>query len=164
MDNTPSSRWAEAGKEDPHGTNYACKRSDLALGHLTDDELANKVFLHNHRELDLDAILAGEPSSIGLLTAAKDRIRWLSRQVEQVGYADLFWNDRPASGCLPAEQKWKAFQLLSYDADGQEVPPEHAVKYRILGVTPTVSYYLHTCHAYSEAVFRLNKLEVLLNV
>lgn len=74
---TPAAKW----QEDPHGDSYECKRSDLPLGHLSDDALANAVFLHNHRELDLEAILSGQPSSIGLLTAAKERIRWLSRKV-----------------------------------------------------------------------------------
>lgn len=89
--NTPSSLWSQKGEPDPHGDTYNCKRSDLPLGHLTDDQLANAVFLHNHRELDLNAILAGEPSSIALLTAAKERIRWLSREVERmrIPYSEL---------------------------------------------------------------------------
>ena len=78
---TPSSRWAAAGEPDPHGDSYNCSRSDLTLGRLTDDELANAVYLHDHRRLDLAAVLSGEPSSIALLTAAKERIRWLSRKV-----------------------------------------------------------------------------------
>lgn len=152
--NTPSSLWSQKGEPDPHGDTYNCKRSDLPLGHLTDDQLANVVFLHNHRELDLNAILAGEPSSIALLTAAKERIRWLSREVERmrIPYSELLWNDR-SDGCIPAYQKWKSFDI---EEDGDT--------YRIIGVTPTVTYYLHTCDSRSLAEARLKSLEVLLNV
>lgn len=79
---TPSSRWAENGTPDPHDKKYACERAALALGKMTDDELANAVYMHDHRGLDLAAILSGEPSSIALLTAAKERIRWLSRKLD----------------------------------------------------------------------------------
>lgn len=76
---TPSADWRAKGEADPFGTEYDCERAKLCLGSLTDDQLANAVYLHNHRELDLEAVLRGEPSSIVLLTAAKERIRWLSR-------------------------------------------------------------------------------------
>lgn len=64
---TPAARWREEGKPDPHGARYDCERAQIAGGHLTDDEVANAVFL--------------DPS-IENLTIAKDRIRWLSRQLE----------------------------------------------------------------------------------
>lgn len=70
---TPSARWKQDGQPDPHGNRYECERSDLIMGQHTDDELANSLFLCNHRA-SLD--------SIGLLTAAKDRILWLSRALE----------------------------------------------------------------------------------
>jgi hypothetical protein len=80
MNNTPSSNWSQNGEPDPHGDHFHGKREELVLGNLTDDQLANAVFIHNHRHLDVEAVLSGEPSSITLLTAAKERIRWLSRQ------------------------------------------------------------------------------------
>lgn len=70
---TPSSRWAENGSPDPHGDAYnSCERARLPMGHMTDDELANAVYL-----------LAPHTSlgSIPYLTAAKERIRWLSRRL-----------------------------------------------------------------------------------
>lgn len=79
---TPSSKWRQSGEADPHGNTYACERADLVMGSYTDDELANAVFMHDHHSLDIEAILRGEPSSIALLTAAKDRIRWLSRSLD----------------------------------------------------------------------------------
>ncbi len=78
---TPSSRWAEAGNPDPHGTQYACERAALAMGHLTDDELANEVFIKGDRKLSYTEMVAGELPASAYLLAAKDRIRWLSRSL-----------------------------------------------------------------------------------
>ncbi len=79
---TPAAKWRADDEADPHGTRYNCERAALTLGTLTDDELANAVFVHDHRFTNVEAILRGEPSSIALLTAAKERIRWLSRALE----------------------------------------------------------------------------------
>lgn len=65
---TVAAKWRENGEDDPHGDHYDCEREKLCMGNLTDDELANAVFL--------------EPN-IGTLTAAKERIRWLSRELEK---------------------------------------------------------------------------------
>jgi hypothetical protein len=70
---TPAARWREQGDRDPHAGKYDCERHDLVHGNLTDDEIANAVFICDHRT---------SLESIALLTAAKDRIRWLSRQNE----------------------------------------------------------------------------------
>lgn len=69
---TPAAKWRENGEPDPHGQHYDCERAKLAKGHLTDDELANALFLCDHRT---------SLESIGYLTAAKERIRWLSRKL-----------------------------------------------------------------------------------
>jgi hypothetical protein len=63
---TPAAKWREAGEQDPHGDTYKCRRKELGGGHLTDDELANEVYL---------------TPNIANLTCAKERIRWLSRQL-----------------------------------------------------------------------------------
>lgn len=63
---TPAARWRDEGQADPHGNRYACDRRELCGGQMTDDELANAVYM--------------DPSNVNL-TAAKDRIRWLSRQL-----------------------------------------------------------------------------------
>ncbi len=66
---TPAAQWRENGEADPHGHTdyYKGERASLAKGNLTDDQLANEVFLH---------------PGIANLTAAKERIRWLSRALE----------------------------------------------------------------------------------
>ncbi|WP_433738962.1 hypothetical protein [Pseudomonas putida] len=83
---TPAAKWRESGEDDPHGERYNCQRAALSLGEYTDDELANGVFLHGNEPLNVNAILRKTPgyhSSIVWLTAAKDRIRWLSRALEE---------------------------------------------------------------------------------
>lgn len=69
----PAAHWREFGDKDPHGAKYECRRSDLPYGDFTDDQIANAVFTCDHRT---------SLASIGLLEAAKERIRWLSRQNE----------------------------------------------------------------------------------
>lgn len=77
---TPSARWAADTLPDPHGDRYACERAALTLGNLTDDELANAVFLHGNEQPTMADLAAGKAlAGIVYLTAAKDRIRWLSR-------------------------------------------------------------------------------------
>lgn len=81
-DGTPSSRWAANGEPDPHGNRYDCERAALAMGDMTDDELANAVFLHGDSEPSIADLASGKAIlPIAYLTAAKDRIRWLSRRL-----------------------------------------------------------------------------------
>jgi len=77
---TPSANWSAEGQPDPHGRRYVCERAALTLGNLTDDELANAVFLHGNEQPAMADLAAGKAlTGIVYLTAAKDRIRWLSR-------------------------------------------------------------------------------------
>ncbi|WP_328184662.1 hypothetical protein [Marinobacter sp. OP 3.4] len=71
---TPAARWRENGEPDPHGERYNGERASLCRGDVTDDELANEVYLYPH---------------IGNLTAAKERIRWLSRKLVEVEALDI---------------------------------------------------------------------------
>ncbi len=68
-EDTPAAKWRINGEPDPFGDRFDCLRKDLPKGQLTDDEMANEVFMNPH---------------IGNLQAAKDRIRWLSRRSEQL--------------------------------------------------------------------------------
>ena len=78
---TPRAKSEDKNDADPHGTRYQCERSDLVLGYLTDDELANAVFLQADRRPSFEDLIAGTAiAPIVYLTAAKERIRWLSRQ------------------------------------------------------------------------------------
>ena len=70
---------------DPFANYLDTPRNRTALGSQSDDELANTVYIYGNSQLDertLKAIMAGkQPSSIASLTAAKERIRWLSRKL-----------------------------------------------------------------------------------
>lgn len=82
---TPSSHWRVEGAPDPHAGHYDGERAALAMGKLTDDELANGAFMNYDQPLNLAGIIAGTHSSpIAWMTAVKDRIRWLSRSLERV--------------------------------------------------------------------------------
>lgn len=79
----PAAEWREQGEPDPHGTRYACERAALAMGDMTDDQLANAVYTHGDTRPSLSDVLQGKARMpIEYLTAAKDRIRWLSRALE----------------------------------------------------------------------------------
>lgn len=81
---TPGASWRANGEPDPHGDRYNCERAALAMGDLTDDELANGAFMNYDRPLNIEGILAGTHSSpIAWMTAVKDRIRWLSRKLDE---------------------------------------------------------------------------------
>lgn len=82
---TPGAQWREKGEADPHGTRYECERAALAMGHMSDDEVANGAFL-NYDNFDARKLLARTPGyypPISWMTAVKDRIRWLSRAFEK---------------------------------------------------------------------------------
>lgn len=80
---TPAAEWREQGHADPHGTRYNCERAALTMGDMTDDQLANAVYTHGDTKPSLQDLLKGEAHMpIAYLTAAKDRIRWLSRALE----------------------------------------------------------------------------------
>lgn len=81
---TPSAQWRAKGEPDPHGNRYDCERASLCMGDLSDDELANEVFLRGDGKTPIGDIVSGKAlPSIAYLTAAKDRIRWLSRKLEE---------------------------------------------------------------------------------
>lgn len=77
---TVAAKWREDGEPDPHGTHYNQERAKLAMGDLTDDEIANAVFMHGDGHTSVHDIMSGKVKpAIVYLTAAKERIRWLSR-------------------------------------------------------------------------------------
>lgn len=81
---TPSSRRIASGEIDEFAKRYNVERSELAMGDYTDDELANAVYLHGNSTPSVESMLSGEGMPpIVYLTAAKDRIRWLSRKLEE---------------------------------------------------------------------------------
>lgn len=81
---TPAAEWRAKGEPDPFGSTYDCERAALALGQMTDDALANAVFLYADQRPSVEDLIAGKAHSpIVYLTAAKERIRWLSRSLEK---------------------------------------------------------------------------------
>lgn len=81
---TPAAHWRQNGEADPFGKRYECERASLPLGNLTDDELANAVFMYGDSIPSATELMNGAHMPIAYLTAAKERIRWLSRQLERV--------------------------------------------------------------------------------
>lgn len=82
--NTADSTPSRVNKlKDPFSSYLDRERADLCLGDLSDDELANAVFMHgNPYDRDREqTLLSGGIPSIAYVTAAKERIRWLSRQL-----------------------------------------------------------------------------------
>lgn len=95
---TPAAEWREKGLPDPHGTRYNRQRAATAGGHMTDDEVANAVFMVPNIENQ---------------TIAKDRIRWLSRALVEAERNVRHW--RGEVGKLrskdPAAIHERAFEL-----------------------------------------------------
>jgi hypothetical protein len=86
---TPGFRWRLNGPPDPHGSRYDCERAKLTMGTLSDDELANGAFMNYDSLLNVQGIMAGtHHSPIAWMTAVKDRIRWLSRALQQAQAAE----------------------------------------------------------------------------
>lgn len=114
---TPSSNWSVNGEADPHKSKYDCERHDLTLGDLTDDQLANDVFMYGDNNPTMQEIISGTAKMpVIYLTAGKERIRWLSRQ-----------NDKNLSHVAELKNALKAaffeaYSLGYYDglSDGQD--------------------------------------------
>jgi hypothetical protein len=136
---TPSSKWKKNGEADPHGNAYDCERAALTLGYLTDDELANAVFLHYDIWPNLQDIIDGKAHSpIVYVTAAKERIRWLSRKLEEAS-ADLSKLEQYQTPYkyLPDHPMFNAFirafwrRINAYKNEyGKELPEEMPVQFK----------------------------------
>ena len=78
----------------------------MAMGNLTDDELANGAFLNYDRKLDVEALMAKKPGyypPIAWMTAVKDRIRWLSRSLEKATAPSQTQLVEAFDACIAAE-------------------------------------------------------------
>ena len=79
---TPANNRKETGEPDPFADYLGRKRSELPLGEYTDDQLANAIFMNYDVFPKVDDLLNGSAKMpIVYMTAGKERIRWLSRQV-----------------------------------------------------------------------------------
>jgi len=82
----PSMNWLVEGTED-HFKDYTTRpRAELPCATLSDDVLANYAFMNYDRDKDteLEVMLGRKPGEfpkIAFMTAVKERIRWLARQL-----------------------------------------------------------------------------------
>lgn len=182
---TPSSNWSQKGESDTLGDRSTGSRHELTLGNLTDDQLANSVFLHNHREVNV-----GVPTSFALLLAAKERILWLSRQaswptdkVSVLGEPDavidvgthaffkslvqqLEWNALP--DLKLGDRQYKAFEVCGIiveegdeDKDNvQSVPvgTPGVTQWGVYGKNEDLWWALHDCDSLEDAMTRAGLL------
>ena len=81
---TAAAKWRTAGEDYSFGDRYECERHELPLGDLTDDELANAVFMLGDSKPTMQEVIAGTAKlPVVYLTAGQNRIRWLSRENEK---------------------------------------------------------------------------------
>lgn len=112
----PAAEWRERGEPDPHGNTYDCTRDKLCMGNLTDDELANAAFMNYDRWPSMQELLAGKAfTPIAYMTAVKDRIRWLSRQLEGEKAAAQNYRNDAITAMRQRDELLKARQALGAD-------------------------------------------------
>lgn len=68
---TPFAKWREEGQPDPHGNHYEGDDARVACPDIPSDLLADM----------LPRLIGPSITSIGVLTAGKERLRWLSRKL-----------------------------------------------------------------------------------
>lgn len=68
---TPFAKWREEGQPDPHGDLYEGDDVRLAYADIPSDVLAEM----------LPRLISPSMTTIGVLTAGKERLRWLSRKL-----------------------------------------------------------------------------------
>lgn len=79
---TPASRRELKGEEDTFANYLDKERADLAMGHMTDDAIANAIFMNYDVFPSVQDMVSGKGvMPITYMTAGKERIRWLSRQM-----------------------------------------------------------------------------------
>lgn len=126
---TQAAHWRENGEPDPHAKCTDQERAELPLGNLTDDELANEVFLHGDSQPSIAEVIAGTAKMpIVYLTAAKERIRWLSRKL--VGAEQGMQEARTKIANLLMQRSDTGLAIDAAIRDGV-VPDEHPLRSRL---------------------------------
>lgn len=126
---TPAAHWRENGEPDPHAKCTDQERAELPLGNLTDDELANEVFLHGDSQPSIAEVIAGTAKMpIVYLTAAKERIRWLSRKL--VGAEQGMQEARTKIANLLMQRSDTGLAIDAAIRDGV-VPEQHPLRSRL---------------------------------
>lgn len=126
---TQAAHWRENGEPDPHAKCTDQERSELPLGNLTDDELANAVFLHGDTVPPIAEVIAGTAKMpIVYLTAAKERLRWLSRKL--VGAEQSMQEARTKIASLLMQRSDTGLAIDAALRDGV-VPEHHPLRSRL---------------------------------
>ena len=136
---TPAAYWGvESASEDPFPELINRERGSLCLGNHTDDQLANEVFMYGDMtpEEKVRAMITGKCSSVAYLTAAKERIRWLSRHLEAALAREQKLLTMVNVVSVSADDVWKSLvendQYQGYNPDyfrkhALEILPRHYV-------------------------------------
>lgn len=84
-------RWLANGEPDQFADYLKRNREDMPMADFSDDELANAAFMHYGRAPEVEMAMMVKHheektlhlfhSRIGIMTAVKERLRWLSRRV-----------------------------------------------------------------------------------
>jgi hypothetical protein len=78
-------RWLVEGRDDDFAHYLNRPREDLPAADLSDDELANYAFMNYDRDMNAElAVMMGHIEGlpkIAIMTAVKERLRWLSRRL-----------------------------------------------------------------------------------
>lgn len=81
-DSTPAALWRTRGEPDPHPDLVDRERAQLPMGQLTDDQLADAAFMnYDQKPSAEDLIFRRAWTPLMWMTAVKERVRWLSRQL-----------------------------------------------------------------------------------
>lgn len=76
----PTNDWTV----EPHPYLETTSREQLMFADMTDDQLANYAFLFFDVRPSVEDLMAGKAHSpIAIMTAVKERLRWLSRQLDK---------------------------------------------------------------------------------
>jgi hypothetical protein len=76
----PTNGWTV----EPHPYLETTSREQLMFADMTDDQLANYAFLFFDVKPSIEGLMSGkEHSPIAIMTAVKERLRWLSRQLDK---------------------------------------------------------------------------------
>ena len=124
---TPFAKWRENNEEDPHGTYYNGDKSKVGYSNIPCEILADMLIR-----------LPASYTSIAILTAGKERLRWLSRKLYKLTNEHQEINEMRAKtllGDLTDDELANKFYL------SEELEDLKAGRKRILWLTQLINNY-----------------------